>query len=72
MTNSTMKHRRLRVNSAPVLIPLSDGAEICSVTTKTIRRWIAEGRLTGYRLGPRVLRVDQDEVLAFARPLATA
>ncbi len=31
------------------------------VSTKTVRRWIASGQLAGYRMGPRLLRVDPDE-----------
>ncbi|PTU56973.1 hypothetical protein DBB34_06585 [Sphaerisporangium cinnabarinum] len=32
------------------------------VHARTIRRWIAEGRLTGYRVGPKLLKVDLDEL----------
>lgn len=32
------------------------------VSTKTVRRWIASGQLTGYRMGPRLLRLDPDDV----------
>ena len=28
----------------------------------TIRRWITEGRITGYRIGPKLLVVDLDEL----------
>jgi excisionase family DNA binding protein len=31
------------------------------VTQRTIRRWIAQGRITGYRIGARVIRVRADE-----------
>lgn len=37
-------------------------AGIAGVHPKTIRRWIAEGRITGYRMGPRLVRVDLDEL----------
>jgi excisionase family DNA binding protein len=34
----------------------------CDVSDKTIKRWIHDGRLTAYRLGPRMLRIDLDEL----------
>jgi len=42
------------------------------VSQKTIRRRIAEGSLTGYRMGPRILRVDLNELDALMRPIPTA
>ena len=51
---------------------LGDAAERIGVSEKTIRRWIAEGRLTGYRVGPRFLRVDVDEVDAMFQVVQTA
>jgi excisionase family DNA binding protein len=42
------------------------------VSTRTLRRYIAHGRLTGYRVGPRLLKVDLDEVDRLARPIPTA
>ena len=31
---------------------------------QTVRRWIASGRITAYRVEPRLIRVDLDEVEA--------
>ena len=42
----------------------------CSV--KTLRRRIAEGKLTAYRFGPRMIRLDPAEVDALLRPIPTA
>ena len=39
-----------------------DASARVGVSTKTIRRWIASGHLAGYRMGPRLLRVDPDEL----------
>lgn len=47
-------------------------AEEYGVHHQTIRRWISAGRITGYRFGPRMIRVDLDELDALLRPLATA
>lgn len=51
------------------LVTLTDAATYAAVSTKTIRRWIAAGNITGYRLGKRALRVDLHELEAFARPI---
>lgn len=43
------------------------------VSTKTIRRRIADGTLTGYRSGPHLVRLDPAEVdAALLRPIPTA
>ena len=34
--------------------------------------YIAQGRLAGYRVGPRLLKVDLDGVDRLARPIPTA
>jgi excisionase family DNA binding protein len=41
---------------------VGQAAERVGVSTKTVRRWIASGHLAGYRMGPRLLRVDPDDV----------
>lgn len=41
------------------------------VTARTIRNWISKGYLTGYRFGPRAIRVDLDEVDKMLRVMPT-
>lgn len=41
---------------------LEQAGEYLGVTSRTIRMMIADGRLTGYRNGPRIVRVDLNEV----------
>lgn len=38
------------------------------MSVNTIKRWIADGTLTGVRLGPRVLRVRRGDLRAIERP----
>jgi excisionase family DNA binding protein len=47
------------------------GAEYADVSTKTIRRYIADGRLTGYRIGPRLVKIDLDDLDALVRRIPT-
>jgi excisionase family DNA binding protein len=47
-------------------------AEFIGVDVKTIRRWISQGRLTAYRVGPRLIRVDRASILKLASPIGGA
>lgn len=51
---------------------IPDAAKRTKVSTKTIRRRIADGRLTGYRFGPHLIRLDPAEVDALLRPIPSA
>ena len=42
-------------------------ARYLGVSVTTVRRYIAAGELTAYRLGTRLLRIDLDEVDAVLR-----
>jgi excisionase family DNA binding protein len=53
------------------LAPITAAADRAACSTKTIRRMIARGDLTGYRLGKRMIRVDLDELDALLRPIVT-
>ena len=54
------------------LVSTPQAADYAGVCTKTLRRRISDGTLAGYRFGPRVLRVDLDELDAALRPIPTA
>lgn len=54
------------------LISLSQAAEYAAVSEKSIRRYIAAGRLTAYRAGPRLIRIDQHELDAMLMPIPTS
>ena len=53
------------------LAPLNDAADYAGVHPRTLRRRIADGALTGYRMGPRIIRVDLNEVEALLTPIPT-
>lgn len=54
------------------LASLMVAADHAKVSTKTIRRYIARGDLTGYRMGPRLIRIDLNELDALMTPIPTA
>jgi len=51
---------------------IAEAAEYLSVTTRTIRQMIADGRLTGYRSGGRLVRLDLNEIDAAMKPFGGA
>ena len=51
------------------LTTLALAAEYAGVDPRTLRRRISAGDLTGYRLGPRLIRVDLNELDAMLRPI---
>lgn len=64
--------------SAPVTAPArrwltqAEAADYLGVTDRTIRNYIASGRLSGYRLGRRAVRVDARELDQILRRIPTA
>ena len=44
------------------LATLAEAAEYLGLSVRTVRRWVADGRITGYRIGPRHIRVDLNEI----------
>lgn len=50
-----------------------EAARYCDVDHKTIRDWIAKGLITGYRVGPKLLKVDMNEIdRVIIRPVSAA
>lgn len=50
------------------LVSLVVASEYADVSTKTLRRWIAESKVPGYRAG-RLIKVDLNELDAALRPM---
>lgn len=50
------------------LIGIPAAADRADVCTRTIRRWIADGRLTG----PKLIKIDVDELDRLIRPVPAA
>lgn len=49
-------------NPQPRWASLAEASEHLGVSQKTLRRMISSGTVTGYRVGPRLLRVDLREL----------
>jgi excisionase family DNA binding protein len=53
------------------LVSIGDAADALAVSTRTVRRYIADGQLEAVRLGRKTLRIKVDSVERFidARPV---
>lgn len=71
MTDSKNLRRGRKAGTTSAYMALQEVAELFGVHEATIRRWISNGRLTGYMVGPNTIRVRRDEVLALPRPIPT-
>lgn len=47
-------------------------AEMLGVTDRTIRTMISDGRLKGYRVGPRLIRIRAEDVETALQPIGGA
>jgi excisionase family DNA binding protein len=54
------------------LVGIAQASEYADVHPITIRRWVAAGRVPAYRAGPRLLKIDLNELDAMLRPVPTA
>lgn len=52
-------------------VSLEEAAEYLGLSPRTIRRFIAAGRLTAYRAGPRLLRIELAELDNMLEPITT-
>ena len=63
--------RKGRAGMERAWISLDEAAEYVGVSTRTIRVWIAEGRLPAKRFGKRIIRVRIADVEACGRDIPT-
>jgi excisionase family DNA binding protein len=51
---------------------IHQAAEYLSINERTVRDMVKSGRLTGYRNGPRIIRIDLDEIDMIMTPYGGA
>ena len=54
------------------LVGYKAGADYLALSLSTIRRMVSRGDLTAYRVGPKLLRLDADELDRVAHRIPTA
>jgi excisionase family DNA binding protein len=58
--------------SARNLVTIDDAARQLGLNHRTIRRYIAAGRLRAHRVGGKLIRIDQADLDALIRPIPAA
>ena len=48
----------------PKMVSIAAAADHFDVSRQSVRRWIASSKVTAYRVEPRMIRVDLDEIEA--------
>jgi excisionase family DNA binding protein len=56
-------------DTLPARPSIQQAAQWLGVHPKTIRRYIAQGRIKAVRVGPRLLRIERESLLALATPV---
>lgn len=51
------------------MVSLAEAATLAGVSTRTLRRRIAEGILPAYRSGPRLIRVNPADLMELIKPM---
>lgn len=64
--------RRAAASPPQRLTSVANAAHYANVSPRSIRRWISQGLITGYRVGPRLVKVDLDDLDKLARPIPAA
>src|SRR3989304_2296808 len=50
------------------LLTIADAARLLKVSVVTVKRWLKQGRLHAYRVGPRSIRIKREDLNALVRP----
>lgn len=56
-------------NDRPAYVSIEEAARIAGLSTKTIRRRIADGSIPAFRFGPRSIRIKLADLEAAAKPV---
>lgn len=51
-------------------LSITEVAELMGLTESTVRNWIADGKLRAYRYGPRLIRIDEKDLLGMREQIA--
>jgi excisionase family DNA binding protein len=63
---------RQDVLDEPRQLTLAEVAAIRRVHINTVRRWVARGYLRAERVGPRIIRINADDLAALGRTIPSA
>ncbi len=55
--------------TARQLVSIEQAAEELQVSTRSVRRYLSQGLLTGVRVGPRLIRIDAESLDRMLAPV---
>jgi len=56
-------------DALPAMLTIQQAAAWLGVDQKTVRRYIAQGRLKGVRIADKLIRVERESLLALVKPI---
>lgn len=62
----------LTLEDLPPYVTIKQTAKLLGADETTIRRYIAQGRLTGFRVGPRSIRINSASITKLCKPIGCA
>jgi excisionase family DNA binding protein len=65
-------NRNTTLTGLPALLSLQEAAQATGLSEKTIRRYLKLGTIIGHRVGPRLIRIERESVLALVQPFGAA
>ena len=60
------------MSAVPRWVSLLEAAEYARIPMRTMRSWVSQGWLPAYRIGPRQIQIDLNDVDALRRRIPTA
>ena len=54
------------------LVSIAVGAKYVPISEKSLRRYISQGKIRGYRVGPKLIRVDLAELDGLVKQIPAA
>ncbi|GAC1448493.1 MAG: hypothetical protein PVSMB4_05710 [Ktedonobacterales bacterium] len=60
------------VSTAGEFLTVHEAAKLLKVSPVTIKRWLKQGRLRAYHVGPRAVRIKQEDIEALLTPTPIA
>lgn len=52
-----------------VTYSVAEAAIVLNLSEKTVRRYLEQGRLVGYRVGPKLIKIPWSSIMALLAPL---
>ena len=66
------KRKRTTPTGLPELLTIEQVADATGMCQRTIRRRIADNTLRAHRVGPRMIRIERDSIMALLAPMGAA